>query len=176
MLRLFIIFFALVLITKTVMAFEYVLPYPSYMPGHQLYYVSYVLDVLKQYWHWGTLATITYRMNLADKNLVEAKTLFEYKQYLLAVNALKRSDKNVSVLAPLLIKAKGEGKNIRQMTKQVVGELESHIAILDAVQRSMPNTFFWQPEKLPPTQLDLNTDIQEAITIRNQTKNSLISF
>lgn len=161
--------------TESVKASEYVLPYPSYMPGHRLYNASHFLDFLNQYWYWGTFASISYRMNLADKNLVEAKTLFEYKQYLLAVNALKRSDKNVSVLAPLLIMAKGEGKDIRQMTLLIVGEVESHIAILDAVQRSVPNTFLWQPEKLSATNLNLYKDIADAIELRNQVKNSLPS-
>lgn len=174
--KILIVSFIVLLITSSVKASEYVLPYPSYMPGHKLYNVSYFLDFLKQYWHWGTLASIMYRMNLADKNLVEAKTLFEYKQYLLALDALQRSNSNVSFFIPLLVKARDEGKDIHQMNTLVMRELESHITILDTVQRVVPDTFLWRPEKLPPTQLDLYKDITDAIAIRNQMKNSLPSY
>ncbi len=173
--RLFIVLFIVVVIIGKVEASDYALPYPSYMPGHKLYNVSYFLDFLKQYWHWGTLASITYRMSLADKNLVEAKTLFEYKQYLLAINALQRSNSNIGFLIPLIVKARGEGKDIRQMVMQITSEMDRHVAILDSVARSVPDTFLWQPEKLPATKLDLSKDIIEAIAIRDQVKNFLPS-
>lgn len=173
--RLFTAIFMVVLIIGKVEASDYVLPYPSFMPGHKLYNVSFFFDTLKQYWYWGTLSSITYRMNLADKNLVEAKTLFEYKQYLLALNALRRSDMNVALLDPLVMIARGEAKDIRQITTQIASEMERHIAVLDKVKQSAPSTFLWQPEKLSASSLDLSNDIEGAIGLRNQVKNSLSS-
>src|SRR5450759_5012191 len=72
---------------------DYVLPYPSYMPGSSLYKVSRVVDLLKFYWSWGNIAQIKYHLALSDKYLIEAKTLMEYKQFLLGTDDLRRYDK-----------------------------------------------------------------------------------
>src|SRR5450759_4493421 len=88
---------------------DYVLPYPSYMPGSSLYKVSRVVDRLKFYWSWGNIAQIKYHLALSDKYLVEASTLMEYKQYLLGVDALRRSDAEFTKLPVYVAGAKKEG-------------------------------------------------------------------
>src|SRR5690242_19345931 len=71
---------------------EYILPYPGPMPGNKLHKIVQIVDKFQYYWSWGNIARANYFMDLSDKYLVEAKTLFEYKQYLLGVESLKRSD------------------------------------------------------------------------------------
>jgi len=81
---------------------EYVLPYPSAMPGNKLYRIMRIIDELKKPLYFGSITRYKYHLSLADKYLVEAKTLFEYKQYLLAVDALERSDREFQEATPLL--------------------------------------------------------------------------
>jgi len=70
---------------------EYVLPYPSYMPGNKIYRVSRVVDKIKKYWYFGNIAQIKYHLALADKYLVEAKTLMEYDQLQMPDKDIKKS-------------------------------------------------------------------------------------
>lgn len=89
---------------------DYVLPYPSVMPGNKLYRITRIVDQLKKYWYFGNIAQIKYHLGLSDKYLVEAKTLFEYKQYLLATDALKRSSDQFSQIHQYVIKAEAGGR------------------------------------------------------------------
>ncbi len=140
------------------------------MPGNKLYAVSRFFDTVKGWWSWGSIASVKYNQNLADKYLVEAKTLFEYKQYLLAVEALKRSDRRTRELSVYLQKTKNEGKNIETLQNTVKEEMEAHIATLDDLKGRLPETFLWQPEKSAPTSLPLGellrTSKEERISVR----------
>src|SRR3989344_5659903 len=84
----------------------YVLPYPSSMPGNKLYKVHLFLESLEQYWYFGSFGQFKYSLKESDKYLVEAKTLFDYKQYILANKALQKSDIYFSRTFPFLVKAK----------------------------------------------------------------------
>ena len=138
------------LLTTSVQA-AYVLPYPSYMPGHKLYRMSRVLDQLKDYWYWGNIAQFKYHLGLADKYLVEAKTLFEYDQYLLAVDSLKRSNQNVQFLPSFIQKAKEEGKDTVQLATIFQEAMGVHTLVLQELEARLPGEFTWQPEKEAPT-------------------------
>ena len=110
-----ILFSFLTLFTPgSVLASEYVLPYPSYMPGHRLYNLEEVFDRLMRYWYFGNLARAKHEMSLADKKLVEAKILFEYHQHQLAVEALKKADDHFQNTAFFLKKASAEGKDTKE--------------------------------------------------------------
>lgn len=126
---------------------EYVLPYPSFMPGNKIYKITRVVDKLKEYWYFGNLSQAKYHLALSDKYLVEAKTLFEYKQYLLALDALKRSDDYFS-----------KQKNIEAA--------KAHILVLESLLRQLPPTFEWKPEKDDPTQLPISEKLEQSIIIR----------
>ena len=91
---------------------DYTLPYPSYMPGNKLYKASRLFDELQKYWHWGNIASVKYRLKIADKYLVEAKVLFEYKQYVLALDALERSDMHIKSLLELAILTKSPARKV----------------------------------------------------------------
>lgn len=128
--------------------YAYTLPYPSYMPGHRLYKVSRIFDSLKSYWYWGTIAQSKYHRSLSDKYLVEAKTLFEYKQYLLAVDALNRSNEHIKTFSH--------------------EQMKIHRDVLEQLKQALPKEFLWQPEKQTSTLLPLHKLLDEAIKLRNE--------
>ncbi len=145
---------------------EYLLPYPSFMPGNKLYKFSRVLDVVKEWWYFGTISQFKYHLNLADKYLIEAKTLFEYKQYLLATDALKRSNQQFKLMPDIIHKATKEGKDQRQLT--VIGKeaVKVHTETLVKLKNEVPQEFLWTPEKEAPTKLNLYQILDEAISLR----------
>ncbi len=130
---------------------DYVLPYPSFMPGNKLYKVTRIIDTLKKYWYFGTIAQAKYHLALSDKYLVEAKTLMEYKQYLLGVDALVRSDNEFKAL---------------QQTPIVKEAAAAHKKTLSELLITTPKTFIWSPEQSPATELNLGRMIQTSIDLR----------
>lgn len=144
----------------------YVLPYPSYMPGNKLYKVSRVVDVVKGWWSWGSIAQLKYHMALADKYLVEAKTLFEYQQYPLALDALARSDKEILYLKPFIDRAEKEGKDMLAFKQIVDDAMTVHKKILTEIKKTVPETFTWQPEKAQEEELMLHMRLQYSYEIR----------
>ena len=149
---------------------DYVLPYPSYMPGNKIYRISRIADTLKSYWYFGNIAKVKYHLGLADKYLVEAKTLFEYKQYLLAVDALRRSSDHFKTLPVFLKNARGEGKDISQQKRTVNDAADLHIRVLEQAASAVPDEFLWQPEKAESTVLPMSSLIREAKSLRRAVK------
>lgn len=163
----FLLFLLLVLFSKPVLAeSNHVLPYPSSMPGGLTYKFHLVFEEISKYWYFGNFGQVNYNLKMTDKYLVEAKTLFEYRQYLLAHKALKKSDFYFAKIMPYLIRANKEKKNIilkRTVFKDVS---EKHIEVLEKLRTLNPETFFWQPEKAMPTTLYLKKAIENSIKIR----------
>lgn len=165
--KLFIFIFICVLVgfTSEVHA-EYVLPYPSVMPGNKMYKITRVIDKLKNFWYFGNIAQIKYHLGLSDKYLVEAKTLMEYKQYLLASDALQRSDSEFSGIVRSLRRAKAEKKDIIVLQKNIKEAAGKHAEVLSALLLLVPPEFMWTPEKGTPTELKLNYLITGSVNIR----------
>lgn len=174
----FTLLFALALYMFPVMRVDaqHVLPYPSYMPGNKLYSVSRVIDRLKKYWYWGDIASFRLRLGLSDKYLVEAKTLFDYKQYLLATDALIRSDAEFSVLSRYLAAARRDGKDIRRYTKEIADAASVHEAILTELAEMMPETYDWTPEQSDTEHLPLRRMLTHALEIRMHTASEAASL
>lgn len=145
---------------------NYVLPYPSAMPGSSLYTLHLAWEKFQKYWHFGTFSQFAYHKKLADKYLVQAKTLFEYKQYLLAHQALKRSDEHFKVAFRFLGKAKQNGKNTIEKELLLKEASLKHQEVLGKVREEVPEKFVWQPEKDKPTVLFLWEQIDKAIELR----------
>ena len=145
---------------------DYVLPYPSYMPGNTLYRISRIVDKLKNYWSFGNIAQFKYHLELSDKYLVEAQTLLEYNQYLLGADALTRSDAQFQVLPMYLQGAKNEGVDISNLKQTAMDAAAKHESVLSALLITSPATFNWQPEKTSATELHLGTMIQSSIELR----------
>ena len=146
---------------------DYVLPYPGYMPGNKLYRVSRVLDQARAPLYFGSLSTYKYHLSLADKYLVEAKVLFEYKQYLLAVDALARSDKEFVVLPRYLVQAGKQRKDVSRFEQQLSEAALMHIQILEELLIKLPDTFTWTPEKSDATLLPLRDLLLHSMNIRS---------
>ena len=142
----FVLFFFL--FTSTVFAeSSYVLPYPSSMPGSSLYKVHILYEKISKYWYFGDFGQFKYDLRYADKYLVEAKTLFEYKQYLLAYKALEKSNNYFLKLPSDLKKAQGSGKNIIEKENIFYEASRKHVEILKSLKIETPESFVWRPEK-----------------------------
>lgn len=144
----------------------YVLPYPSVMPGGIGYKIYTVWENFLRYWYFGNFGQFNYDLKESDKFLVEAKTLFEYKQYLLGFAALEKSDADFLQVKPHLLAAGREGKNISEKRMLLHEAALKHIEVLTVLQTQVPETFLWQPEKSAATLLNLKRAIQQAIVIR----------
>lgn len=145
---------------------NYVLPYPSNMPGSFSYKIHLIYESISKYWYFGDFGQFDYNLKLADRYLVEAKTLFEYKQYLLGYRALQKSDLYFSNTLPNLLNAKNNNKRISQKRTILSEAAQKHIEILEKMQANNPDIFNWQPEKAPSTMLDIKEAIGNSIQIR----------
>lgn len=154
----------------------YVLPYPSIMPGNKLYRISRVVDQLKKYWYFGNIARIKYHLGLADKYLVEAKTLMEYKQYLLATDALHRSDREFLQLPKYVADAKKENKDMSAFTALIVEAAEIHISALSMLAPTVPEQFIWTPEKEKPTELNLSVLLRASQELRSRVAGEILAI
>lgn len=151
----------------------YMLPYPSTMPGNKIYKITRMLDALKGYWYFGDIAQAKYHLMLSDKYLVEAKTLFEYKQYLLGQDALLRSDSHFSLLEESIMRIETNKKNATDVKRMVSEAADSHIALLNMLQTVTPEVFDWTPEKGEATHIPIHDMIANSKNIRMSIKNIL---
>jgi hypothetical protein len=151
-----------------VYANDYVLPYPSFMPGNKLYRISRIIDKLQNYWNWGSLAQERYHLELSDKYFVESKILFEYKQFLLGVDALRRSNDELLFIRKNILEAKSEGKNVDDVAKNYLSALEKHQEVLHKIKQIVPAVFEWAPEKERSTILPLYQLLDDAILLRKK--------
>lgn len=155
---------------------SYVLPYPSVMPGNKLYNFYRLVDYVKEYWFWGNIAKSKYYLSISDKFLVEAKTLFEYQQYLLAVSALEKSDEYWSKIQNHIEDSFLEGKNIELPVVQFSEAAKEHERILLNLEKETPKDFLWQPEKKQSTNLELHSKLQNSLRTRKEFSLSLKAF
>jgi hypothetical protein len=147
---------------------DYVLPYPSAMPGNKIHQVNKVIEVFNQYWSFGTIAGFKNSLKYSDKYLVEAKILFEYKQYLLAQQALQKSDFYFEESRNFLSTAQNEGKAISEKEVILSNAAAKHREVLEDLYEIIPEKFTWTPEDDNATYLDLKKNIEESIKLRNE--------
>lgn len=156
----------------TVQAFaqsDYVLPYPSSMPGSLLYIPHLLFEQILKYWYFGNFGQFKYNLKEADKYLVEAKTLFEYGQFLHASSiSLKKTDEYFEKTLAYLENAKKEGKDISLNRKILSKAAEKHIEILKRLSSDLPQEFEWKPEKDKPTVIHIKKEIENSISIREK--------
>lgn len=145
---------------------SYMLPYPSYMPGNKLYPVMRFFDEAKRYWYWGSLTSYQYFLGQSDKALVEAKTLFEYNQYLLAIAALHRSDRLLQRAPDALRRAKQEGKEVGKFEQEFKEAMAEHKKIIMRLLDTLPEEFTWRPERESPKQLRIHEELKQALLLR----------
>lgn len=147
---------------------SYVLPYPSSMPGNKFYKVHLFLEHLEKYWYFGNFGQFKYNLKQSNKYLVESKTLFDYKQYMLAYKAIQKSDLYFSKTYQYLEKANKEGKDIGQNLSLLKKASSKHIEVLEKIKTTVPDTFNWQEEKSLAVLLYLGKKISQSIDIRKR--------
>lgn len=152
---------------------EYVLPYPSFMPGNKLYRITRMVDRAKKPLYFGSISRFKYHIALADKYLVEAKTLFEYKQYLLALDALARSDSEFVSAVPYIHLGKIEKKDMRAFASQLVEASDMHLKVLGMLKATLPATFEWSPEKSSATTLMIERTLDDSLSHRLSARNQV---
>jgi len=165
--RLVVLFATIILLASVGNALaqsDYVLPYPGLMPGHKLYRLEQIIDRLTRFWVFGDLANFKHELALSDKRLVEAKTLFEYQQYLLATQALEASSHHFKLAKDYLNQAGRQGKQIDQKLTILKSAGKKHQEVLKGLK--LPAVFKWQPENQAETNLNINQLIQEALKDR----------
>ena len=145
---------------------NYVLPYPPPMPGSFLYKIRLLSEQIQQYWYFGNFGQFSYNLKQSDKYLVQAKTLFEYEQYLLGEEALKKSDMYFKNSPKYLGKANEENKNIDRLQKILKEAASKHIEVLNEIKTHVPEEITWSPEKSQPVKIFLRNKLTEAIYIR----------
>lgn len=119
-----------------------------------------------KYWYFGDFGQFDYNLKYSDKYLVEAKTLFEYKQYLFAYSALKKSDQYFRNIELALQNAQKQNKNITKKQNILKSAVLKHVELLNSIKMITPDNFVWNPEKTAPTDLNLKEAIEESIKIR----------
>ena len=145
---------------------SYVLPYPSAMPGNIFYKLNLIKEEILKYWYFGDFGQFHFNLKRSDKYLVEAKTLFDYKQYLLALLALQKSDKYFGKIYPNLLSAKNKGKKLAEKETIFKEAAKKHIEELTKLKSSVPSVFAWTPERELPTNLKLWESIDTSILLR----------
>lgn len=162
-----VLFFVFMFFTAQAFAeSSYVLPYPSAMPGSIFYKLNLIQDEILKFWYFGNFGRFKYDLSQSDKYLVEARILFDYRQHLLAYQALQKSDSYFKKIEPVILSAKKNGKDT--IDKEVVLKEASgkHIEELTKLQRALPPTLEWRPEKQRPIILNLREAFETAIKIR----------
>lgn len=142
---------------------SYVLPYPSFMPGHKLFKVKNIFDRLYGIWCFGSLAQFKYNLRMTDKKLVEAKTLFEYGQLSLGITAMRKYKFYLNQTFLALERARGERKNISQKSKVFGEAMKKHKEVLDGLLSKVPETVYWQEERKEGKVLKIREELNSAL-------------
>lgn len=170
--RIFLIIFFVLFISSSTICFaneSYVLPYPSSMPGSLLYKPKLFLEYISRYWYFGNFGQFKYYLKESDKYLVEAKTLFEYGQYLHASSmSLKYSNEYFKMTLQFLEQAAKEGKDISGNRRLLKEAARKHIEVLNKLSNDLPDKFEWRPERDNPTTIYIRKDLEKAISIRSK--------
>lgn len=154
---------------KSLASFSYVLPYPSFMPGHKLYRVEQIFDSLLRFWAFGNFSRHKYELGMADKKLVEAKTLFEYGQYFLATQTLADSNQHWRKAENYLKRARDEGKDVSQKLANFLAAAEKHKEVLEELLDKLPEEVIWQEERKEAQKLKIRELLEEAMRDRKLT-------
>lgn len=168
-LRTFVIGLLIVLIFPRLgfAASNYVLPYPSSMPGSKFYLLHQLFEKAEGYWYFGDFAKFHYNLKYADKYLIEAKTLFEYRQYLLASQSLEKSDSYFIKTKLNIGSSKSNNKNTKEKEGILWNASVKHKEVLNEIKMTSPKEFYWNPEKGKPSKILIKDKINESIKIRN---------
>ena len=162
------VFFVLVSSSRSVFAqSSYVLPYPSFMPGSKFYVFFEIKDKVSEFFYFGDFGRFKYNLSQSDKYLVEAKTLFEYNQFLLARDSLEKSNSHFLKIKPSLISASKNSKLINEKQNVLDSASLKHIEILEKLKAELAPEFVWNPEKGQAQTIEIRKIIVDSVKIRS---------
>lgn len=138
------------------------------MPGGISYKLHVLFEQFQKYWYFGDFGSFSYNLKESDKYLVEAKTLFEYKQYLLGARALKKSGEYFRNIRPALVEAQKNGKNIQDKQDILEQASQKHIETLMKMKAELPSKETWNPEHGEPTFIPIQQLLESSARIRKQ--------
>lgn len=147
---------------------DYVLPYPSAMPGSKLYLLHKLEERLTGYWYFGDYGNFIHSRLLSDRYLVEAKTLFEYKQYRLALHSLENSSRHfkdaVKSVQGAQVTKPGRKEKLLLATQQA----QKHQEVLEDLRARLPKKYIWRDEHEDAKELQISRALDHAINIRRE--------
>lgn len=146
----------------------HILPYPSFMPGSTQYKILEAHKYIMQYWHFGSFSKYIYHLKETDRKIVEAKTLFEYNQYPLAIAALEKSDTHFKKVFESMEKARKEKKDISQKKVQFAIITQKHREVLENLKKNVPSHYTWIAEQNQSINLDIFAKINSSINLRRK--------
>ncbi len=147
---------------------SYVLPYPSFMPGSTFYLPHLLWEKVSKYFYFGSLGQFKYNLGESDKYVVEAKTLYEYGQFMYASNSLNKSNEFFNNSLDSLNNAQKENKDVSLQRELLKGAALKHIEVLEKSESLLPEVVVWSPEKVKPTTIYIKRSIDEAILVRKK--------
>lgn len=147
---------------------DYVLPYPSAMPGSKMYFLHKIEERISKYWYFGDYGSFTYNRQLSDKYLVEAKTLFEYKQYVLALQSLSTTNNYFRQMQSSLKNTPPKKYGKKEKVDLMKHAAEKHLEILRILGLNLPKDFLWQEEKENARLLNIAIELNHAASIRKE--------
>lgn len=150
------------------MASGYTLPYPPQMPGGIFYKVRVLEERIGEIWNFGSFSKFQYDLALSDRYLVQTKTLIEYQQYLLAKDALIKSNNFFLQTLPQLTKASSEHKDISTERETLRKAAAKHLEVITYLLDQTPETVTWTPEKAKPTTISFSDLFKQALAIRKK--------
>lgn len=166
--RFFLTLLLFLIIPVKALASEYTFPYPGIMPGNKLYKLVLYKEKFDQIFYFGDLAQYKLNQKLSDKYLIEAKTLFEYRQYSLAVNSLSKSNEYFKKAKVSLNKANKKLKSTREKEENLKNAVYAHNSLLEKIISWVPKQYDWVDESGNILTLYLHKDISNAMSIRNK--------
>ncbi|MDP3941817.1 MAG: hypothetical protein Q8Q49_05935 [bacterium] len=147
-------------------ASSYVLPYPSAMPGNKTYPLHLLEEKILQYWYFGGFSSIRYNRELSDKYLVEAKILFEYQQFPLALSALHTSDIYFQKASEVYLTQSPEKNGMRDIQLLLHSQAQKHQEILQSLIDTTQREFVWQEERADPVRLKIHEELKNSRKMR----------
>ncbi|MBI2442977.1 MAG: hypothetical protein HYV40_03680 [Candidatus Levybacteria bacterium] len=147
---------------------SYILPYPSAMPGSKTYPLHRMLEKVLRYWYFGDYGGFAYNRQLSDKYLVEAKTLFEYKQYVLALKALSTSNYYFRQMSSSFTHTPSDKNGRDEKVALMKKAAEKHLEELRRLKANLPKDFRWQDENAQVTELHISRELDYTLNMRKE--------
>lgn len=157
-----------IFITKIQAYSDYVLPYPSSMPGSFAYKLENFKERVSKYYYYGDIGRYRYNTFYSDKYLVEAITLFNYKQYFLGYESLQKSNEYFKNISLSLNSANKHDKHTSNFINSYKSESDKHIEELEKLKLIVPFNYNWQAENEKANLLKLHALIDRSIAIRKE--------